>query len=150
MNESQRAVFDQLVNDVLHRLPMSVRDLFENASFSIQDDPPEDVIEDLGLDPETESLCGLFTGPAGPDKCTSSSNRNSIQIFRNGILKQAGIPAGDLNNSSAEAARSRVRSEIHATLIHELGHHLGLSEADLALMESPVKARKARSFKKGP
>jgi predicted Zn-dependent protease with MMP-like domain len=74
-----------------------------------------------------EELCGLHTGVAITDQSVEDSGRlpTDIHLFRVGIVALAGGWGG-------RDAEERIGDEIRITLLHEIGHHFGLEEDDLA------------------
>jgi predicted Zn-dependent protease with MMP-like domain len=99
--------FKQLVEEALDELPDRFATLVENVAIVIEEEPSED---DYQLVEEGHELLGVFrVVPPLP---------NQIVIFRGPILRVTRTPA---------AARRQVRD----TVIHELGHYFGLSDADM-------------------
>jgi predicted Zn-dependent protease with MMP-like domain len=99
--------FKQLVEEALDDLPDRFATLVENVAIVIEDEPSED---DYELVEEGRELLGVFrVVPPLPSQ---------IVIFRGPILRVTHTPA---------AARRQVRD----TVIHELGHYFGLSDADM-------------------
>ena len=108
----ERTKFEALVEQALNDLPRTFREKLTNVAIIVEDLPPEEA--------ESEALLlGLFHGIPRTEKSvffTSPPDR----IF----LYQRNIEA--ICTSEAE-----VRRQIRATLLHELGHYFGLSEAEL-------------------
>ena len=50
MNDVERERFDRLLDQVLHDLPMQVRELFDEAPIIIEDRPSRDLLEEMDLD----------------------------------------------------------------------------------------------------
>ncbi len=69
-----------------------------------------------GIEPDT---LGLFTGPDFADE-GNVPMPPQILLFLENLWDQA------------EADEQAFRNEVHTTLLHELGHYLGLDENDLA------------------
>jgi predicted Zn-dependent protease with MMP-like domain len=61
---------------------------------------------------------GLYRSQSTPGGVTGAPPLREITLYRLPILRAAG-------------ARSEVRRVVHDTLLHELGHLFGMSEADL-------------------
>jgi predicted Zn-dependent protease with MMP-like domain len=134
MNTAERDRFDGLVDRVLHELPASVRDLFGDAPLIIEDRPTRDMLEEFDLDPDDDTLCGLYSGTPMTERSVEGGPHepDHIYIFREGIVEQAGrwetVSDEDGEPIGGEDA---VASEIRITILHELGHHFGLDEDDL-------------------
>ena len=75
----------------------------------------------LRLDPEEELLCGLHSGTPLTERSLDQLDElpETIHLYREGILAHAD-------------GWDRVREEIRITVLHEIGHHFGLDEDDLA------------------
>lgn len=124
MNARDRDRFDALVEQVLEALPPHLLDLLDQAPLIVEDHPDPKLLEELGMDPDPEGLCGLHTGTPMTERSVEDGHEHpeTIHVFRHGVLAEAGgWPAG-------EAA---VREEIRITILHEIGHHFGLEEDDL-------------------
>lgn len=106
-------------------LPEKFRGLTGGIVFQVQDFPDAEIIRDLGLGSGYE-LLGLFHGVplavhvanlAGPEPTTISLYRRPILNFwRHG------------HDSLADIVRN--------VLVHEIGHHFGLSDADMEAIEA--------------
>lgn len=133
-NQRTRARFDALVEHVLAQFPDAVRDVLAESPLIVEDAPSVQLMHALGMDPRNEDLCGLHSGNAITERSASGSGDlpDTIQIFRRGIVDEAGgwdaTLDEDGNSCGGEAA---VEREIRITLLHEIGHHMGLSEEDL-------------------
>ena len=123
---TSRLSFEQLVAEAIDNLPEYARERIENVAIVVEDLPQADRIRSVGLDPEYDGLLGLYEGiPRGqrgqgyhmvpPDRIT---------LYRNTILAQ-----------TAGGGEQALVREIRKTLIHEVGHHFGLSDADIAQLE---------------
>lgn len=134
MTDAERDRFDQLLEEVLHNLPGHVRDLFDEAPLIVEDRPSPELLDEMGLDPLDDTLCGLYTGTPITERSVEDHARapDCIQIFREGIVLQAGgweeVVDDDGETIGGENA---IADEIHITILHELGHHFGLDEDDL-------------------
>jgi predicted Zn-dependent protease with MMP-like domain len=115
-----RAEFDTAVRTALRGLPPEIRDALETVAICVEDLPSNDDLrrDDPPLDP---GLFGLYTGvpliehsgqdlPEVPD---------SIHLYQRNLERHCPTP------------NALVR-EVRTTLLHEVGHHLGLDEDELA------------------
>ena len=102
------------IERTLAALPLELQTRARQLPVTIEAVPNDGLVED-GIDPET---LGLFVGPehadAGFDPIPSQ-----IILFLENIWDLA---AGD---------EEIFCEEVHITLLHELGHYLGLDEDDL-------------------
>ena len=124
MKPRNRERFDRLLERVLENLPPRLHDLLEEAPRIVEDHPAPKLLEELGMDPSLESLCGLHTGTPLTERSVGHGHDEpeTIHLFRKGIIEEAG---------GWEAGEDTIQEEIRITLLHEIGHHFGLEEEDL-------------------
>ncbi len=109
---SQRE-FADLVRKAYRQLPRRVRQTLDNVDLSVQDWPDP---EDLDLIDAEGTLFGLYTGiPLTDREGVGPVLPDRIVIFRRPILDHC-------------SSLKEVAEEIRVTLLHEVGHYLGLSE----------------------
>jgi predicted Zn-dependent protease with MMP-like domain len=137
MTDAERQRFDALLEQVMRDLPMSVRELFDEAPLIIEDRPTKSILREFGLDPDDDTLCGLYSGTPMTDRSVDGAplTPDHIYIFREGIVQQAG--GWDLcedEEGNPMGGEEEVAEEIRITVLHELGHHFGLDEEDLMQM----------------
>ena len=129
-----RARFDAILERVLAAQPSSIHDLLEESPLIVDDAASAALLQSLGLDPDLDDLCGLHSGTSLMERSVAHSGElpEQIQLFRRGILDAAGgwEPSVD-EDGSACGGEARVEEEIRITLLHEIGHHFGLTEEDL-------------------
>ena len=118
MDSQSRETFDLHLEHVLARLPESISTLLE-------DYPSDALLRQLGLHSRRQ-LCGLYTGIPLSNRSIQGPAVPSdvIQIFREGILSQTRYVNGQV---TAEGLQEQIR----ITILHELGHHFGMTEEDL-------------------
>lgn len=122
MNQRDRDRFDALVDEAIADLPPRFAGVLDEMPVIVLDRPSPDMLADLGMRPgEAGDLCGLHTGVAFTERSFEAAPAlpTQIHLFREGILNAAGGWTGPL-------AR-----EIRITLLHEIGHQMGLEEDDL-------------------
>lgn len=105
-------------------LPEEFRALTGDVVFMVQDFPDPDVMQDMDLDSEFE-IMGLFQGPDLADREGGSNapQQTMIFLYRRPIL--------DYWAEEGETLGHIVRH----VLIHEIGHHFGLSDEDMEAIE---------------
>lgn len=102
--------FEQLVVEALDGLPPWVRERLENVEVLIEDDPPGDM----------PNLLGLYQGvPLTRRASYSWALPDRITLFRSAIERVAG--------PDDEGLRRLVRH----TVVHEIAHFFGISDARL-------------------
>ena len=111
--------FARVVRDALAELPPAFAARLDNVAVLIADRPSPAQIRALGLRPD-ETLFGLYEGTPLGERGTSYhlALPDRVTIFREPILE-------------ACASVQEMKDEIRLTVIHELGHHFGLSDAEL-------------------
>ena len=115
-----REEFERAVAKALDGLPGEVAAYLENVAVVVEDEPTDEEIADVGLDPETDTLFGLYQGMALPDRGGAYGNvlPDRIVIYRRPLLDECGD-------------RNELIREIQDTVVHEIGHYFGLGEEDL-------------------
>ncbi len=124
LTSRQRKRFDTLLESVLAELPDEIHELLETVPLVVDDYPPRWMLDEVGVD-DPHDLCGLYSGiPLSQRSVMSDATMpETISIFRAGILSLAQATArGD----------DELRRQIRITVLHEIGHHFGMSEEDLA------------------
>ncbi|MEZ6317914.1 MAG: metallopeptidase family protein [Phycisphaerales bacterium] len=122
MNAHDRDRFDDLVDDAIGALPARLQGLLDEMPIIVLDRPTPEMLADLGMRPEEATdLCGLHTGVSFTERSIEADGTipTQIHLFREGILSAAG------------GWRGPVAEEIRITLLHEIGHQMGLEEEDL-------------------
>jgi len=118
--------FEELVAKALDGLPEEFAALLDNVAVVVEDEPSEDDLLDLGIDPDEPDadpddgeLFGLYQGvPLEARDSFYSALPDRVVIFRGPILRYC-------------TSRREVVREIRDTVVHELGHHFGLDEDDM-------------------
>jgi predicted Zn-dependent protease with MMP-like domain len=132
--DSIRRRFDRLFEEVLEAIPQRVRALLDETPVVIEDRPSPQMMEQLGLDPGEDNLCGLHTGTPLTERSVHAAHDppEMIHIFREGVVEEAGgwSPWQD-DDGNWWGGPDRIKHEIRVTLLHEIGHHFGLEDEDL-------------------
>jgi len=115
-----REVFDQAVEDALAALPEAVRAYLSNVVITVEDLPAE---HDLRASdpPLSPSILGLFRGSPYGQKASMDPWHHfpsSIVLYQRNLERFA-------------RDREELVQEIRVTLVHEVGHFLGLDEDEL-------------------
>jgi predicted Zn-dependent protease with MMP-like domain len=136
MNPAERDRFDALLEGILETLPRRLHDLLEEAPLIVEDRPSPGVLAELGIeDDEADLLCGMHSGIPLTDRSVEDHGElpETIHLFREGIIEHAGgwQPFRD-DDDQWQGGEEAVGREIRITLLHEIGHHFGLEEDDLA------------------
>jgi predicted Zn-dependent protease with MMP-like domain len=114
--------FEALVEEALEQLPDEFRAALDNVAVMVAEEPSEEDLEEVGIDPgdpERDELFGLYQGVPLPERDSFySALPDRVLIFRGPILREC------------ETRREVIR-EIRETVQHELGHYFGLDEDEL-------------------
>jgi len=115
---------EKLAVEAFAGLPEEFRNLTGGVVFMVQDFPDKDVIDDMELETEFDIL-GLFSGPdlADLEGGANAPHPTMVFLYRRPIL--------DYWAEHAEPLGHIVRH----VLIHEIGHHFGLSDEDMEAIE---------------
>ena len=112
--------FAQLVQQAITDLPPPYAKLMEAIAVVVEEEPSEEVLRDLDLDSE-DDLLGLYQGQSlAADSFFRPGGESppQISIFRGPILRLCESP-------------EEVVQEVYDTVVHELGHHVGLDDDDM-------------------
>ena len=120
-------VFEHMARTAFEALPEEFRALTGGVVFAIADFPEDDMLDDLGLESPFD-LLGLFEG-AGLDEIGDSPQTgtmpNRIFLFRRPIL-----------DFWADEENETLGDIVTHVLVHEIGHHFGLSDDDMEAIEA--------------
>ena len=124
MKDEIRQLFDEQLELVLAELPPQVKKLMDDVPLVVEDYPSAEVMRRTRVRHRSQ-LCGLYTGIPLIHRSVDHSGVPSdvIHIFRLGIMSQS------RRNGAIDPAE--LRREIRKTILHEYGHHHGLTERDL-------------------
>ena len=129
-----RADIEALAQAAVERLPDLFRQHLANVILRVQDFPDADVIDAMALESEWDIL-GLYWGhPVGnPGGDYTGALPPTIFLYRRPIL--------DYWCESGEDLPHIVRH----VLIHEIGHHFGLSDDDMEAIEAKAEEDSQRA-----
>jgi predicted Zn-dependent protease with MMP-like domain len=120
------ADFEALATAAFDNLPAEFRTMTGEIQIRIADFPDDDVIDDMELDSEFDIL-GLFQGVGlAHDSAAAQTGQmpNMVWLYRRPIL-----------DYWAEHEESLGAVVTHV-LVHEIGHHFGLSDDDMEAIEA--------------
>jgi len=110
--------FESYVEEALASVPAPFRRYLENVVVSVEEEPADEDYDETDT-PADEELFGIFRGISYFDRGSVVSNLPAqIAIFRGPILRTC--------ETRAEAVR-----EIRDTVVHEVGHMLGLGDEEM-------------------
>ena len=115
-----------LAEAALAELPEGFRRLVGDVEMRVQDFADEDVLDDLGIE-DPFQLTGLYQGPDLTRRSTMDPlpSPSLLFLYRRPILDEW-CERGDVTLGELVAH----------VLVHEIGHHFGLSDADIERIEA--------------
>ena len=116
---------EALARDIYAQLPESFRRLCEGIVIQIADFPDEETLAEMGAESEFD-LLGLFRGRGlahAEAAAQTGAFPNMIWLYRRPLL-----------DYWCEG-EDTLRDVVAHVLVHEIGHHFGLSDADMARIE---------------
>src|SRR5208282_553635 len=125
------AELEVLAGEVFRHLPRKFRDLCADLVIQVDDFPRDEVLDEMDAESEFD-LLGLFQGVGLPFRAESAPVQmpNMIWLYRRPIL--------DYWAEHDETLGAIVKH----VLVHEIGHHFGLSDADMASIERAAEQAK--------
>jgi len=117
---------EAIAREAMSRLPEPFAGYLRDVVLIVEDFPSEDLLADLGMEDPFE-LTGLYTGRPAETEMFTGDLPAMIHLFRRPILDEwAGL----------EVTLSELVAHV---LIHEAGHHFGLSDDDMEWLEDELK-----------
>jgi acetylglutamate kinase len=115
----------EMAEDALGAIPRELRDMVRGAAIIVEEVPEDEIVAELGLDSPWE-LTGLYRGTPLTRKSAldTPAEPDTILLYREPILLEWIETGEDLFKL------------VRNVLLHEIGHHFGLSDADIARLES--------------
>jgi len=119
------AELEVLADQAFRRLPEHFRSLCEGLVIRVEDFPTDEVLDTMGAESEFD-LLGLFHGVGLPFRSESAPVQmpNMIWLYRRPILDYWA------------AHEDTLGAIVTHVLVHEIGHHFGLSDADMEAIEA--------------
>jgi predicted Zn-dependent protease with MMP-like domain len=127
-----RKKFEQLIERSLKRLPRRFLDALENIAIEVEAEPPDDVLDDLGI--EDDGLYGLYQGTPLTEREWNYGNMLPDRIV---------IYQGPIERDSRTDAE--VEEIVLDTVMHEVGHYFGFDDETLYGIEDEKAKKKGRS-----
>src|SRR5262245_27735530 len=114
-----KAEFARLVEKALAELPEPFAGYLEEIAIEIRDRPTPKQLKSLGMEPD-ELLLGLYHGRPVTERSVldNMTMPDVVYIFQEDV------------ELASDGEADLVR-EVRTTVLHEIGHHFGMSEEDL-------------------
>ena len=118
---------ESLAIEAYAHLPETFRSLCGDITIQISEFPDDQIVEDMGLESPFD-LLGLFEGIGIGQRFSLQTGQraNRITLYRRAILDYW---------AEYEEALGDIVTHV---LIHEIGHHFGLSDEDMERIEASV------------
>ena len=121
---------ERLAREEFDRLPRQFRETCGDIVFRVEDFADEDVLDEMDAGSEFE-LTGLFVGQelATQDAGSMPREPSMIFLYRVPILAEwaeTGVELGEI---------------VAHVIVHEIGHHFGLSDDDMERIEDDAASR---------
>ena len=116
---------EELGREAIAGLPDAFREQLGDVVFAVEDFADEETLRDLGLENPFE-LTGVYEGHALTERSIEMSGTlpTRIRLFRRPILDEW-----------AERGDETLEHLVRHVVIHEIGHHFGLSDDDMHALE---------------
>jgi predicted Zn-dependent protease with MMP-like domain len=118
------AEFEVIATEAFRRLPKRFRDRCEGVVVHVEDYATDEVLDSMGIASELD-LMGLFQGVGLPFQSESAPTHmpNMVWLYRVPIL---------LYWAEHDETLGHIITHV---LVHEIGHHFGLSDDDIMAIE---------------
>ena len=118
------AEFEVIATEAFHRLPAKFRARCEGVVIHVEDTATDEVLDAMGIQSELD-LMGLFQGTGLPFQSDSAPAQmpNMVWLYRVPIL---------LYWAEHDETLGAIITHV---LVHEIGHHFGLSDNDIDEIE---------------
>ncbi|HEX9850646.1 metallopeptidase family protein [Candidatus Deferrimicrobium sp.] len=112
--------FSEALRKALSELPPMFHDALANVAIVVEEWPPGDLLEELGIPPD-DTLYGFYHGVPLPERSVQDSGLlpDMISVYRGPLIKD--FPD-----------RNELSLQIRITLLHEIGHYFGMDEEELS------------------
>jgi predicted Zn-dependent protease with MMP-like domain len=117
--------FEALAAEAYAALPATFRDLCKGLVIQVVDLAPDDVLDELEIESPFD-LLGLYQGVSLAQKSTGHVPGGPDYVF---LYRRALLDYWAEHDESLGALVTHV-------LVHEIGHHFGLSDADMEAIET--------------
>lgn len=113
---AREASFEALVDRAIASIPLPYSEALREVAIVIEDEPSVEQLEDNDLDPDEDTMYGLYEGVPRTDYAADwATTPNRITLFR--------LP---LEEDFPDARE--LEAEVRMTVLHELAHHLGIDD----------------------
>jgi predicted Zn-dependent protease with MMP-like domain len=124
--------FEELVEESLEGLPPEFAARLENVDVEVEVRPSRRTLRQMGL-LGRGTLLGLYHGIPQTRRTSDYGNvlPDRIVIYREPVLKEAEA----VSDEESENLDAAIRKVVRQTVLHEIGHHFGLSDDELRRLD---------------
>ena len=121
--------FEKLVERSLGRLPKRFREELKNITIEVEDEPPQELLDDMGI--EDDGLYGLYQGTPLTEREWNFGNYlpDRIAIYKGPIERDA-------------RTEEEIEEIVLDTVMHEIGHYFGMDDEALYAIEDEKERKK--------
>ena len=119
-----REQFRELVEEAIDTIPRKFAREVRNLAIVIEDEPSDELLEEMEMD-QDDLLLGLYQGTPINERGWGYGNQlpDKITLFQHSI------------EDECDDDEDEIIIAIGETLIHELGHYFGMTEAEIMEIE---------------
>ena len=112
--------FEELVQEAIDGLPAFFQERLENVGVVIEEEPEPELLEEMGMDPERDTLYGLYEGIPLTERELDAVWQlpDKVTIFRRPLLEDC-------------RTEGELVEEVQVTVVHEIAHFFGIDEETL-------------------
>jgi predicted Zn-dependent protease with MMP-like domain len=117
--------FAEMAERAFAALPEGFRRMAGEVVFRIDDFPSDEILAEMGID-DPFGLTGLYSGVSLAERSVfAASEPSRVFLYRRPILDEW-----------AENGAVTLEDLVSHVLVHEIGHHFGLSDGDIDAIEA--------------
>jgi predicted Zn-dependent protease with MMP-like domain len=129
---------EMIARAALKRLPEPFAGHLKEVVLIVEDFPSGDMLDELGIEDAYE-LTGLYTGRPAELEAMTGDLPPMIHLFRRAIIDEWAASA-EYDEAGKQKNRCVTLTDLVShILIHETGHHFGLSDDDMEWLEAELK-----------
>lgn len=105
---------------MVEKLPKEFREQLRNVEFIVEKRPSKELMRAEGLDPQLDTLYGIYEGVPLPERSALDPPLlpDKITIFAEPLLEDFPDP-------------EELREEIRLTVLHEIAHYFGMDDDEI-------------------
>lgn len=131
--------FRELVEEAIDSIPERFARQIRNVGFIIEDEPSEDLLDEMEIEPG-DTLLGLYHGTPLTERQWGHGNQLPDRV----VLFQGPI------EDDGDGSEDDIFDAIGETLIHEIGHYFGMTEEEIDVVEEMWRTGRSDESEDGP